>query len=108
MSDLFLFPVPRSVKRSKDTIALPRQGKIVIPDPKYLFSAKWIQAALREIGFQWQIVTSNPKHDFAIELDEVNLPEQAYKLKVSSDGIRIEGKDAGLFYGLCTLRQLLG
>lgn len=108
MSDLFLFPAPRSLKRSKDNIVLPRQGKIVIPDPKYLFSAKWIQTALRELGFHWQIVTSNPKGDFAIHLIEANFPEQAYTLKVAADGIRIEAKDAGLFYGLCTLRQLLG
>jgi hexosaminidase len=106
MSDLFLFPMPRQVKRNGGTATLPRDCKIVIPNPNHLFSAQWFQAALAEIGIEAQIVTSNPVGGFAINLQEANLPEQAYRLTISANGISIEGKGAGLFYGLCTLRQI--
>jgi hexosaminidase len=107
MTKLFLYPMPRQLKYTSGSAALPQQLNLVIPSPDYLFSAQWIQAVLSKMGISAQIVTSNPGGSFAIRLQESDLPEQAYQLSIKADGIRILGKGAGLFYGLCTLRQIL-
>lgn len=104
-----LLPEPREMTLADDEFyLLPEQAYITIPNRHYLFVARWFQPSLDELGLDWQIVANSGKHWLGIHLIEnEQVPEQGYHLTISDTGIQIEGVGAGLFYGICTLRQLI-
>ncbi|MBN2146259.1 MAG: family 20 glycosylhydrolase [Anaerolineales bacterium] len=78
-----------------------------------LFMAKKAQEALDNAGFHWEIVTGK-----SIPAEKVGLTlragsqrvahEQGYLLEVNENGIIIEAPtEQGVFYGICTLAQIL-
>ncbi|HEY9078387.1 MAG TPA: glycoside hydrolase family 20 zincin-like fold domain-containing protein [Anaerolineaceae bacterium] len=115
--NMFFLPVPRRVIYLDGDFALGDQAMILIdhPEPQQvLFTAKRLQSALEtSAGKHWEITASK-----AVPADQVGVTlklslervhrSQGYHIEVTGNGIVIEGRDiAGLFYGVCTLGQIL-
>lgn len=117
MNDLLLLPQPRHVERLTSAYVLKPDCVILLDSaaPQQLrFAALRIQLALRQhADLAWAIVASA-----ATPLDQIGLilrvapsrvtQPQGYELAIEPDRITIEAHDAaGVFYGVCTLIQLL-
>jgi len=106
-----LLPNPRSLTLDNDTYVLPSHALIAISDAALLFEAKRAQAELKDHAkVNWEIVagTSYLNIGLALELDEDFPHDQGYQLSITSLDIAIRAKDAaGIFYGVCTLNQLV-
>jgi hypothetical protein len=75
-----------------------------------LFTAQWLQRALQKRGANVQISAADaPGPAIRLSVDPAQIGRsQGYKLLVEESGIVIVGNDnAGAFYGVCTLCQLL-
>ena len=111
MSSLFL-PVPRDVTYTSDqAVTLPVDALIVIPNQSLLFEAKTAQHALEQFAsLHWPIVAGRDYENTGCVLEiEDSIPQaEGYQLVIREGRILIRGADAaGVFYGVCTLRQLL-
>jgi hypothetical protein len=118
---LNLLPQPRKLTVSNDTTVLVDKRLIVIPNASLWFEAQQVQTALTSAGLKWEIVAGAPQVEYAdsglvmttdADLDANDAARfshaQGYRLEISPSVIRIHGADvAGVFYGICTLRQLL-
>jgi hypothetical protein len=106
-----LLPAPREVNYTSGVVALAEKRLIVIPDSSLLFEAQTAQNALVEFaGLQWQIVAGKDYKDsgLLLSIDPSIGHAEGYNLRVGNNKIYIRGADAaGVFYGVCTLRQLL-
>lgn len=112
MPDQTLFlPVPRKVAYTADSVTLPADALIVIPNSKLLFEAKTAQAALQQYaGLSWPIVAGEDYEHTGLLLEiEDSIPQvEGYQLAVRDGRVLIRGADAsGVYYGVCTLRQML-
>lgn len=110
MSNFVLLPTPRHVEMRGDTILLPQNALIQLDSATLLFEAHTIQRALTEIGLHWQIVVGKNYQNVGLALS-VNATigrAESYTLQIANGQIKVEGADAaGVFYGVCTLKQLL-
>lgn len=119
MQSPFLFlPAPRRVDLLGGAYSLPVSGSLILldaPQPQQLrLAAARIQSALlRSHKLRYEQVASagGPREQTPVILrvapERVPVP-QGYRLHVTPAGILIEGKEpAGVFYGACTLVQLL-
>lgn len=106
-----LLPVPRSLKRTGDILAL-HSGLIALqadPAADLWFIGRRVQSALRDYaGLDCEIIGgANDNALVTITLGETGHAE-GYRLSITTDGITITGNDpAGAFYGAVTLIQLL-
>jgi len=116
MPDLLLLPTPRQLESLEGTLPLT-DGRLILLDsanPQSLrFAALRFQHALHDrFNLTWEIVASKatPRNQIALTLrltPEQKHPE-GYELVVAPDGITIEaGDEAGIFYGVCTLIQIV-
>jgi len=116
MSDLILLPQPRRIERQADTHTVPAKRVIWIDSAapqRLLFTAKrFTQALFDRLKLTWPIVTGATATDqvgLALRLapDRITQP-QGYELIIEPDHMTIAAHDeAGVFYGVCTLIQLL-
>lgn len=113
-----LVPRPRRIEPAGRTLSLTIDGASrpisVVTDPE-LPNAEWLTEYLSQFpGVDLPAATADPHGvDLTIRLstaghfEGVDGPE-AYRLAITTDGIKVTGADAaGLFWGLQTLRQLL-
>ena len=115
MSDLVLMPVPREMSWGDGRLALTN-GKLIALDggTENLFTARRLQTAVKEYaGLDWEIVagTAVPQAQIGAVLSvtpgSVAFP-QGYQLTVTGTAVHVvAGTGAGLFYGVCTLVQML-
>lgn len=117
MTDIIFLPQPRQIISSTGVFPLV-SGKMILLDSsntqETFFAAKRWQFALQNSNnFHWEITTSK-----AVPAEQVGLTlrvdpgrvshHQGYELVINSNQIRVTGgDDAGVFYGVCTLIQLL-
>ena len=117
-TDLLFLPTPRRVTFTGGSFALePDRLVLLAPDnPRAVWHAgRRLQAALQATaGVQWELAAAEATPPQLLGLVLRLAPERApqpqgYRLHVSPGGpILIEGHDAaGLFYGVCTLIQVL-
>lgn len=112
-----LAPDPRRLTHASGELRLAGGRRIVIDAPAaqpLLGAARRLQAALRELAaVDWSLSASahGPAQSVGalLRVDPAAAPHpQGYTLTVGPDGVRIAGHDpAGVFYGVCTLAQLL-
>ncbi len=116
-ASLLLLPTPRKLELASEEFVLPEESLILldVSDPQALtFTAGRFQQVLQNrFDLHWQTATgwAIPANQIGLTLrltpDEVRRP-QGYHLSVRTDGIIIQGHDlAGLFYGVCTLNQMV-
>jgi hexosaminidase len=117
MSDLLLLPNPRTTTWQWGTYRLEGQRRIVLEAERpagLLFTAQRLQSAIQQhAGVEWEISAStagDPAQIGArlrVKSDATPHP-QGYQLSIGEDGIIIESSTAaGVFYGVCTLSQIL-
>lgn len=116
-ANLLLLPRPKHLTLSGGTFFMPDQRLILLdysaPQALRFAAARWQQALQDCLGFTWEVVASK-----AVPMEQVGLtlrvlPErvshlQGYELAITPDRITVEAHDeAGAFYAICTLLQLL-
>lgn len=106
-----LLPIPREIDLRNSFVALAEPCLIVIPDATLLFEAQQAQQALVEYaGVHWPIVAGKDYSTIGLTLsiDSDIDYAQGYHMTIRDGVVNIVGADAaGVFYGVCTLRQLL-
>lgn len=108
MTNLILLPVPRRLEVHAEQGSLPDDALIVIDSPALLFEAQIAQQALASVGLHWQIVAGNLSGGLRLTLDPTISHTEGYKLQVVEGQITLQASGAaGIFYGVCTLRQIL-
>ncbi|MEM7114394.1 MAG: glycoside hydrolase family 20 zincin-like fold domain-containing protein [Chloroflexota bacterium] len=112
-NEWMLLPLPRQAEQKEGTLRLA-DGKLIGLAGGTLFTARRLQAALREqVGLEWEIVggTAVPQDQLGIILSVTphSMPhEQGYQLTVTETAVHVvASSQAGLFYGVCTLVQLI-
>ena len=114
---LHLLPAPRHLTMTGGAFPLA-DGRFILldsPTPQELrFAAARFQQALREqCGLDWELVASPavPPEQVGLTLRVTPAPvyrPQGYDLVITPDGITIiAAEPAGVFYGVCTLIQIL-
>ena len=124
----FLITAPELLKsQTKETSIMPRPVEITQQKGSFKITGKTLilvnnsETAGKDAGIfdqylsQYYSVSLEVSQNMqtkgrAIKLYDVNditMPDDAYRMLVTPDSIRIEGKGAGVFYALQSLRQLL-
>ena len=97
-----LLPQPRQINQQTGNTTLPTNGYIVAPGSLF-FEAQYLKERL-----DWPIVTMKATDAFVVQLAIDEGQPQGYHLNIGENTIQIEGSDAaGVFYGVCTLRQII-
>jgi hexosaminidase len=117
MMELVLLPQPRQIDLLEQAHVLRADRFILLdaPDPHTLrFAAQRFQAALQRVcGLQWSLFASPAVPPEVIGLTLRLNPDrvthsQGYELTIGPEQISLEARDeAGVFYGVCTLIQIL-
>jgi hypothetical protein len=114
---LTLLPTPQQLTPLPGVLAVTSGRRILLQAAEpgaLLFTARRLQDALRtHAGVGWEL-TATPEGPFGsigctlrVDVDRTIHP-QGYELSVKDEGIIVEASSpAGLFYGVCTLIQLL-
>ena len=113
-SDLNIVPQPSSVTRLKGDFKLNYKTKIVANDDAGRKSAGVLNDLLmKNYGFKLEYVSGNslPTKNIIVferlDLADAKKTPEGYNLKISADKINIDAGEAGQFYALQTLMQLL-
>jgi hexosaminidase len=103
-----LLPRPRTLTLTGGQLTLSAEGMIVGASP-LLFEAQTLQNVLKSVGLRWGIRAASSGDEMQIKFVLTNtLPHpQGYRLMITPEGITIIGSHAGMYYGVCTLRQLV-
>ena len=117
MAAFSLLPNPRKITFLEGSYSF-QPGRLIqidSPEPHSLFfTAGQFQKALQAgLGLSWQVAAgwAMPKAGVGLTLRVVPhlvVHPQGYRLEITPQGISLKGHDAaGVFYGVCTLNQLL-
>ena len=110
-STLPLIPAPSLLKVTKGAFELTPKTLLVLLDPRLRSNAEVFDEFLQsEFGFTLQISTDRTSVGIILDLSSLehdNLSGEGYRMSVTEDRVTITGGDAGVFYGLQTLKQLL-
>jgi hexosaminidase len=117
MNAVSLLPTPQEVRFDNESYQIVPGRRIVLAGaepPALLFAARRLQDALRRhAGAEWELAASpaGPPEEIGALLrvaPERAADPQGYELVVGASGIQITaGGPAGVFYGICTLIQML-
>jgi hexosaminidase len=116
METFTLIPYPRHMSPLPGFFAFSDHHFIAIdsPDPLKLYlSGRKLQETLNSLGINNEIIAGchagEDQNDIILrKLTDSTLPPQGYQLEIGPKGVVIESPDeAGIFYGVCTLQQLL-
>ena len=110
-----IIPAPVSVKKARGDFKLTSET-IVLADSPSNRAVKFFAAYLKKAGLGTSItdltILDKDHRDMknAITLSvnfKGDLPEEGYELNITPDHITLNGRNAGLFYGVQTLMQLI-
>ncbi len=113
---LHFLPRPRELSFGHEAVDLDLRAPVVIPPGlSAVFTraaGRWCEAVARETGRRPRVAGGSAGNDapcLVLALDSgSNAPSQGYRLRIDSSGAKLEAPgEAGLFYGLQTLLQLL-
>ncbi len=111
-SVLPLIPLPKEVSRSKEEFVLTAKTKIVLPNNTFKPEVDYLNNYLQSnVHFQLAIVSSIPKKGNYISINPSSSKtglKEGYDLKMNKNKIILVSEDnAGIFYGIETLIQLM-
>ena len=110
-----IIPAPSSVKSAKGVFTITPETSIFVDFPDHK-AVKFFNEFLRKNGYSNSIVNVNTIDKkpalvknaiFFYTTFAGTLPPEGYELKVSESQVVLNGKGAGLFYGVQTLLQLI-
>ncbi len=113
MSIPLLLPLPRELKLQDGQLDLSTLDASIAldhdPAAPLVFAAQRARDALnRALPKSWDIAGGGHSAALRLAVDASAAQPQGYRLSIRSEGIQIIGGDfAGVFYGVCTLVQLL-
>jgi hexosaminidase len=104
-----LAPPPQKITLDDDSFHLTDGSLIAIQQPELLFEAQRARDALAGVGVHWEIaLTTQGRVGLSLASGMDSLLTQSYTLSIRPNHISIHGSDAaGVFYGVCTLSQIL-
>ncbi len=86
---------------------LPSAIRVAATEPKHSVAVDQVMTALTDLGIKQAADSANSQHGIRLLRDGPQ-QEEAYELRIQADGIEIAAAtEAGLFYGVQTLRELL-
>lgn len=104
-----IIPLPKEVVWG-DSLYLVPEDNIICYGRGSKKSAVWLEELLSTSGKNVELVEGISCGNWHLSLDaslEPALGEEGYKLKIDKDGVEVKAaKEAGLFYGIQTLRQM--
>ncbi|MDR6782888.1 hexosaminidase [Pedobacter africanus] len=110
-SNMGIIPVPVSVKKGSGTFKLDKTVVLVSNDQKNARSADLLNAFVTSHGgFALRTVKAAAANERAIILNSEGadkLPAEGYTINITPKNITITGRDAGLFYGVQSVIQLM-
>lgn len=110
-SNVGIIPAPVSVKKGSGTFKLDKTVVLVSNDQKNAKSADLLNAFITgHGGFALRMVKAAGANERAIVLSgdgADKLPAEGYTISITPKNITVTGKDAGLFYGVQSLIQLM-
>jgi hexosaminidase len=107
---LLLLPMPRQLTLGSGALNLPEQVLIAMSSNDLFTESRFIQDALIAVGLNWELVVGSDYMNtgLTLKLDSTLSHPQGYRLTINAQSVTISGTDAaGIYYGICTLRQLL-
>ncbi|MEO2063530.1 MAG: beta-N-acetylhexosaminidase [Christiangramia sp.] len=103
-----LIPLPTEVNWSDEVYQLPKKNTICAA-PGTETAAKWLEKLLISASLDPKMLTDESCGNWQLKLNKdliSSIGEEGYALTVNDSGILLEsGSEAGLFYGIQTLRQ---
>lgn len=110
-ANMGIIPVPVSVQKSNGSFVLDKTVVLVSKNPQNQKHADFLNAFITtKGGFALRESKSVDNTHNAIILTSEGaeqLPAEGYKIAITKNSITVIGKDAGLFYGVQSLMQLL-
>ncbi|GAB4517281.1 MAG: hypothetical protein OHK0046_23700 [Anaerolineae bacterium] len=101
---MLLTPYPRHLTLTDTAFPLPPNGFIRIENPALLGEGQWAKDAF---PYPYTLTAAPVEALLFLRVDAA-LGAQHYTLRIDAEGITVTGGDAaGVFYGVCTLRQIL-
>ena len=116
MPEPILLPVPRELELTGGQYPLASGRRLILDAPHrtdLLFAAQRLQSALQSRGVQWSLAgaEAGPAQEIGALLwvDPQRVPNpQGYELTITPNTLSLLAHDpAGIFYGVCTMIQLL-
>ena len=104
-----IIPLPNQVEWGNEMYKVPAKNQICMQDTN-LEAGKWLSELLRASGKEVELVQGNACGNWNLALDkslQSKLGEEGYSLDISEKGVSLKSAtEAGLFYGIQTLRQM--
>jgi hexosaminidase len=112
-AELRLVPEPRSVRPGAGSFALKGTVAIAVPsnDPEDRFAAELLKAEIESAGGAHATIAEGGAAPIVLARDErlADAGDEGYRIESSAGGVRVSARTAaGLFYGVQTLRQMVG
>ncbi len=115
--NLVLLPTPRHLTWLEGNFTFT-DGRLVLLDSRQAQAVRFAglrfcAAAQEHLGVDWEVIASSAVPAGQVGLTLAIMPEavaqpEGYRLRVAPEGITVYGRDAaGVFYGVCTLIQLV-
>ncbi|GAB1464475.1 beta-N-acetylhexosaminidase [Pedobacter sp.] len=105
-----IIPAPVSVQKGSGSFVFDKSVVLLSNNPKNAKIAETLQSFAATKGLNLKIVKTATATQKVIELTSVGanqLPDEGYQIKITSNRIKLMGKDAGLFYALQSFMQLM-
>ncbi len=103
-----LLPAPREMNLPGGEFSLPVTGQVSMSDRALLAETQMLCAFLSDYTKHQYSYVVGLDAPLKLVLDSTLSHPQGYDLSIEADRITVRGADqAGVFYGICTLRQLL-
>lgn len=113
--NLGIIPAPLAVKKEKGRFQISPETNFLVDDPAQK-AVKYLSEYLKKNGYSNSVVNVNTMGKKPADVKNAVLlltnftgtvPPDGYELKISSTQVVINGKGAGLFYGLQSFLQLI-
>ncbi|MDQ1087293.1 beta-N-acetylhexosaminidase [Siphonobacter sp. SORGH_AS_1065] len=103
-----IIPQPVSLQQGSGKFQFTNQTQVVASTPEAKRLAGLLNQYLKKrTGAELKIVSKAPASNYIAFIEKTGLPAEGYELKATPQSVQISGKDAGLFYGLQSVMQLI-
>lgn len=110
---MYLLPQPQQMQQTEEMFTISYSTKIIIAkteDTKFYHYAQLLQKEIKTFTGITVSITRGSKKENSIYIEsDSHLEEQEYQISITQANVTITGGNhAGIFYGIQTLRQIIG
>ncbi|RZL49891.1 MAG: beta-N-acetylhexosaminidase [Pedobacter sp.] len=110
-ANMGIIPAPVSIKKTSGTFQLDKTVALISNEPSNSKTSDLLNAfVVKKGGFalrETKAVSGSQKSIVLTSLGADQLPAEGYTIQISNNQIKVVGKDAGLFYAVQSLMQLM-